>query len=151
MPSKVAFTRSRSQAALPARTGRLSRAADKPRIARRPPPKDRDRDFPKEKPPVAYCSGMVGSPAALTRCDAMLTGGGIGGLEAARDLRRRAYAVALHERAEPGRAASWASGGIIGATLRDESDPSCDLRPVRRELWPGFGGAVHSESGLDPE
>ncbi len=83
--------------------------------------------------------------------DAIVIGGGVMGLAAARDLRRRGYTVTLLERAQPGRAASWASAGIIGATLRDESDPSYHLRRVSRELWPAFAEAVHSESGMDPE
>src|SRR5712691_6618880 len=83
--------------------------------------------------------------------DAIVIGGGVMGLAAARDLRRRGHTVTLLERAQPGRAASWASAGIIGATLRDESDPSYHLRRVSRELWPAFAEAVQSESGLDPE
>src|SRR4051794_3535160 len=83
--------------------------------------------------------------------DAIVIGGGVMGLAAARALRRRGYAVTLLERSQPGRAASWASAGIIGATLRDESDPSYHLRRVSRELWPVFAEEVQSESGLDPE
>src|SRR5712691_6492547 len=76
--------------------------------------------------------------------DAIVIGGGVMGLAAARDLRRRGHTVTLLERAQPGRAASWASAGIVGATLRDESDPSYHLRLVSRELWPAFAEAVHS-------
>ena len=83
--------------------------------------------------------------------DAIVIGGGVMGLATARELRRRGHTVTLLERAQPGRAASWASAGIIGATLRDESDPSYHLRRVSRELWPAFAEAVHSESGMDPE
>jgi len=83
--------------------------------------------------------------------DAIVVGGGVMGLVAARELRRRGYAVTLLERAQPGRAASWASAGIIGATLRDESDPSFHLRRVSRELWPAFAEALRAESGMDPE
>jgi glycine oxidase len=73
------------------------------------------------------------------------------GLASARELRRRGYSVTLVDRAQPGRAASWASAGIIGATLRDESDPQYALRGLSRDLWPGFAAAVHEESGMDPE
>src|SRR5438105_4545030 len=83
--------------------------------------------------------------------DAIVIGGGVMGLAAARELRRRGYSVTLLERGQPGRAASWASAGIIGATLRDESDPSFHLRRVSRDLWPAFAAAVEEESGLDPE
>src|SRR5438034_5699192 len=73
------------------------------------------------------------------------------GLASARELRRRGHSVTLLERAQPGRAASWASAGIIGATLRDESDPSYQMRQISRELWPPFAEAIQDESGLDPE
>src|SRR5438445_4354666 len=83
--------------------------------------------------------------------DAIVIGGGVMGLAAARELRRRGHTVTLLERAQPGRAASWASAGIIGATLRDESDPSYHLRRVSRELWPAFAEAIQNDSGMDPE
>lgn len=73
------------------------------------------------------------------------------GLAVARELRRRGHTVTLLERARPGRAASWASAGIIGATLRDEGDPRYALRRLSRELWPAFAQEVQTESGLDPE
>jgi glycine oxidase len=83
--------------------------------------------------------------------EAVVIGGGVMGLASARELRRRGYSVTLLDRAQPGRAASWASAGIIGATLRDESDPQHALRALSRKLWPAFAAAVEDEAGLDPE
>ena len=83
--------------------------------------------------------------------DAIVIGGGVMGLASARELRRRGYRVRLLERAQPGRAASWASAGIIGATLRYESDPRYALRQVSAQLWPDFAAAIQEESGLDLE
>jgi glycine oxidase len=83
--------------------------------------------------------------------EAIVIGGGVMGLAAARELRQRGHDVTLLERAQPGRAASWASAGIIGATLRDEADPSYQLRRLSRELWRAFAEAIQAESGLDPE
>src|SRR5579864_5830058 len=83
--------------------------------------------------------------------DAVVIGGGVMGLASARELRKRGFSVTLLDRAQPGRAASWASAGIIGATLRDESDPQHALRALSRQLWPAFAAAVQEESGLDPE
>jgi glycine oxidase len=83
--------------------------------------------------------------------EAIVIGGGVMGLASARELRRRGFGVTLVERGQPGRAASWASAGIIGATLRDESDPQFELRKVSRQLWPAFAEALQAESGLDPE
>jgi glycine oxidase len=83
--------------------------------------------------------------------EAVVIGGGVMGLGAARELRRRGFQVTLLERAQPGRAASWASAGIIGATTRDEADPNHHLREVSRGLWPGFAATLKAESGVDPE
>ncbi len=83
--------------------------------------------------------------------DALVIGGGVMGLGAARAIRQRGLSVTLLERAQPGRAASWASAGIIGATVREESDPSYHLRRVSEALWPAFAEALLAESGLDPE
>src|SRR5436309_10155324 len=93
--------------------------------------------------------GPQGSTPGMA--EAIVVGGGVMGLAAGRELQRRGYAVTLLERGQPGRAASWASAGIIGATLRDESDPSYHLRRVSRALWPAFAKAIHDESGMDPE
>jgi len=82
---------------------------------------------------------------------AIVVGGGVMGLASARALRQRGWQVTLVDRNQPGRGASWASAGIIGATLRDESDPGYDLRRVSRALWPAFAAALQEESGLDPE
>jgi glycine oxidase len=83
--------------------------------------------------------------------EAVVIGGGVMGLSSARELRKRGFEVTLLDRAQPSRAASWASAGIIGATLRDESDPQHALRRLSRELWPAFAEAIQAESGLDPE
>ncbi|MBV9545758.1 MAG: glycine oxidase ThiO [Chloroflexi bacterium] len=83
--------------------------------------------------------------------DVIVVGGGVMGLAAARELRRRGQSVSLLERATPGRAASWASAGIIGATTRDENDPGYELRHLSRQLWPDFATQLEEESGLDPE
>jgi glycine oxidase len=84
--------------------------------------------------------------------EVVVIGGGVMGLGAARELRRRGFAqVCLIERGQTGRGASWASAGIIGATEREESDPRLELRRVSRELWPTFAAELAEGSGLDPE
>ena len=83
--------------------------------------------------------------------DVVVIGGGVMGLASARELRRRAHRVTLLDRSSPGKAASWASAGIIGATTRDEADPNCELRRLSRTLWPRFAEELQAESGLDPE
>src|SRR4051794_6844959 len=83
--------------------------------------------------------------------EALVIGGGVMGLSAARELRKRSYGVTVVDRAQPGGAASWASAGIIGATLRDESSPTFELRQVSRRLWPAFAADIQAESDMDPE
>src|SRR5690242_2158265 len=75
------------------------------------------------------------------------------GLAAACALRRRGHAVTLLDRAQPGQAnsASWASAGIVGATLDDAQDPRAELRQLSRQLWPTFAAELQAASGLDPE
>src|SRR5438552_8162759 len=91
------------------------------------------------------------TPRSVGMADAIVIGGGVMGLAAARELAQRGHAVTLLERAQPGRAASWASAGIIGSTSRVESGPNAALRRVSEALWPAFADAVQAESGLDPE
>ena len=84
--------------------------------------------------------------------EVVVVGGGVMGLGAARELRRRGFEqVCLIERGQTGRGASWASAGIVGATERDEADPRLELRRVSRDLWPAFAAELRDESGLDPE
>lgn len=84
--------------------------------------------------------------------DAIVVGGGVMGLAAARELRRRGLGhVLLLERTTPGQAASWASAGIVGAATGDPAAPTADLRRLSLRLWPTFAAAAREESGLDPE
>jgi glycine oxidase len=83
--------------------------------------------------------------------DVVVIGGGAVGLAAARELRRRGRSVTLLERAQPGRAASWASAGIVGAPTGPETEPGFRLQELSRRLWPAFAAELQAESGLDPE
>jgi glycine oxidase len=59
--------------------------------------------------------------------------------------------VTLLERGQPGRAASWASAGIVGAPTGPQTEPGFQLQALSRRLWPGFARELAAESGLDPE
>jgi glycine oxidase len=84
--------------------------------------------------------------------EVVVIGGGVMGLGAARELRRRGFRqVSVIERGQTGRGASWASAGIVGATERDEADPRLELRRVSREMWPTFAAELKDDAGLDPE
>jgi glycine oxidase len=73
------------------------------------------------------------------------------GLGAARELRRRGYGVTLVERGEPGRAASWASAGIVGARAPWSHSATGRLQTLSAELWPKLAEALRDESGMDVE
>ncbi len=83
--------------------------------------------------------------------DVAIIGGGVMGLGLARALRHRGLSVVLLERGQPGRAASWASAGIISDPVGDPADPGFQLERLSRQLWPEFAAALTAESGLDPE
>ena len=83
--------------------------------------------------------------------DVAIIGGGVMGLAAAREFRRRGLSVTILERGQPGRAASWASAGIVGAPTGPRTEPGFQLQALSRQLWPNFAAELHEESGLDPE
>lgn len=83
--------------------------------------------------------------------DAVVIGGGAIGLATARELRRRGLTVTLLERGQPGRAASWASAGIVGAPTGPQTEPGYQLQKLSWSLWPAYAAELEAESGLDPE
>jgi glycine oxidase len=83
--------------------------------------------------------------------DAIVVGGGVMGLATARELRRRGLAVTLLERGQTGRAASWASAGIVGAPTGPRTEPGHALQTLSRQLWPSYAAELEADSGLDPE
>ena len=83
--------------------------------------------------------------------DAVVIGGGAVGLATARELRRRRLSVTVLERDRPGRAASWASAGIVSAPAGPSVEPGVQLQALSYRLWPAFAKQVQDESGLDPE
>jgi glycine oxidase len=95
------------------------------------------------------------SKLALARrvlmADAVVIGGGVMGLLAARELRKRGLAVTLVERDRPGRQASWASAGILTAARPTETGPDADLKRRSAELYPNLVADLREESDVDPE
>jgi glycine oxidase len=83
--------------------------------------------------------------------DIVIVGGGAMGLAAARALQKRGKRVLLCERGQTGRAASWASAGIVTAPNGPASDPDYYLDDLSWRLWPDFAAQLIEESGLDPE
>jgi len=83
--------------------------------------------------------------------DIVIVGGGAIGLAAARALQKRGKSVVLCERAQTGRAASWASAGIVTAPSGPPNDPDYLLDALSWQQWPDFAAKLTEESGLDPE
>ncbi|WP_043112039.1 NAD(P)/FAD-dependent oxidoreductase, partial [Solimonas flava] len=86
------------------------------------------------------------------RVDVAIAGGGVIGLACAEALSRRGFTVAVFERAEFGRAASWAGGGMLCPLPPDHCPPA--LRPLLDEslaLYPAWCERLQRESGIDPE
>ena len=83
--------------------------------------------------------------------DAVVIGGGVMGLLAARELRKRGLDVTLVERDRPGRQASWASAGILTAARPTEIGPDADLKRRSAELYPALVADLREESDVDPE
>src|SRR3954466_4333685 len=81
--------------------------------------------------------------------DALVVGGGIMGLLAARELRRLGMQVALLERDRPGRQASWASAGILANTSGQSLDPVDALLAASQPLFPVLADELKQETGLD--
>jgi glycine oxidase len=81
--------------------------------------------------------------------DVLIIGGGVIGLLAAYELHGRGLGVALLERDQPGRQASWASAGILSKTARGSEDPVEGLRAASAPLYPALVAALHEETGMD--
>ena len=81
--------------------------------------------------------------------DVVVIGGGVMGLLAARELRRRGLTVTLVERDRPGQQASWASAGIISQTVKTAEDPFLALRARSAAGYAAFARTLRDETGVD--
>jgi glycine oxidase len=73
------------------------------------------------------------------------------GLLAAYQLRGRGLDVALLERDQPGRQASWASAGILSKTVSSDRDPYQGLRGASASMFPQLVAQLEDESGVDTQ
>ncbi len=84
--------------------------------------------------------------------DVIIIGAGVIGLAIARALAQRRLRVAVLERGEPGREASWAAAGMLAPQGEVTAQGVfLDLGLRSRELYPGFAAALKEETGLDIE
>lgn len=83
--------------------------------------------------------------------DVIVIGGGIIGCACALRLAQRGRRVTLLERAASGKAASWASAGIVDSGSPLRTDPLAELRRASFALWPEFAAELREKTGMDPE
>jgi len=86
------------------------------------------------------------------RYDVVVVGAGVVGLSVAYAMARRGASVAVLDRREPGREASWAGAGLLpaqGDPERRPSHPTLQLRAWSAELYPEWSEALREETGID--
>lgn len=83
--------------------------------------------------------------------DALVLGAGAIGLLAARELRRAGLQVAVLERDQPGRQASWASAGIVHGPEPWATDPYSQLHNLSASLFPRLSAELQDETSIDVE
>src|SRR5205814_8749777 len=90
---------------------------------------------------------------AMKTAGLAIIGGGVIGLSIARALPRRGIRdVAIIEKNECGRGASWAAGGILAPQIEaDTSDDFFRLACASRDLYPQFAAELQTESSIDVE
>jgi glycine oxidase len=82
--------------------------------------------------------------------DVIVIGAGVIGLAIAFELAERGAAVRIYDRAEPGRAASWAAAGMLAPyTERVENGDLVALCAASLQEYPDFAQRVLAASGVD--
>lgn len=86
----------------------------------------------------------------MTTYDAVIAGGGLIGACIALELAEASLRVALYDAREPGREASWASGGMISAAPENPGMiPFMPMSLASVALYPEFIGKVEGLTGKD--
>lgn len=96
--------------------------------------------------------------------DVGIIGGGLMGLACARELAQRGATVAVFDRGQPGREASWAGAGMLGAQCEAARYPPSvtgdgaaaqqamfEMCLRSRATYPDYGAALLEETGIDVE
>jgi glycine oxidase len=87
---------------------------------------------------------------APERAEVLVVGGGVVGCAIALRLRDRGLDVAVVDRGEPGREASWAAGGILAPQVEAHGPgPFVDLMRAGVARWRGFADELRARAGLD--
>lgn len=84
--------------------------------------------------------------------DFLIVGGGVIGMMTALQLADAGHSVAIVERGQCGREASWAGGGIVSPLYPWRySRPISALSSWSEERYPELAGRLFEETGIDPE
>jgi glycine oxidase len=90
--------------------------------------------------------------AADASFDTIIVGGGVIGCAIAWRLAQARQRVALVERHEPGREASWAAGGMLAAQAEaDQADAFLELALASRALYASFAKELLTTTGINIE
>lgn len=88
----------------------------------------------------------------MNKFDVIVVGGGLMGMLSARELTQAGCSVAVVERNEAGREASWAGGGILSPLYPWRyPDPVSALASWSQQRYPQLLDAIYKESGIDPQ
>jgi glycine oxidase len=88
----------------------------------------------------------------MRKFDFIVVGGGIIGMMTARELAQRDASVAIFDRGELGREASWAAGGILSPMRPWAEHPgSTELSEQGKILYPEYIESLKQETGIDSE
>ena len=86
------------------------------------------------------------------KVDCIVVGGGLLGMLTARALRREGLSVAILERGEAGREASWAGGGILSPLIPWRyPDAVSELVVWSQRHYPLLVEELLEQTGIDPE
>ena len=79
----------------------------------------------------------------------VVIGAGVAGLSIGWRLALGGADVVVLERAQPGRGATWAAGGMIAATAEhaDHAAPDAQFAARAASLWPEFAREIEERSG----
>src|SRR6218665_2854891 len=82
----------------------------------------------------------------------VIVGAGVIGMMTARELARAQCEVALLERSQMGKEASWAGGGIVSPLYPWRySAPVTALASAAQQAYPALADELVEETGIDPE
>tara|TARA_R110002111_G_scaffold18931_3_gene46323 strand:+ start:4816 stop:5922 length:1107 start_codon:yes stop_codon:yes gene_type:complete len=82
--------------------------------------------------------------------DVNIVGGGVIGLSIAYELAQQGLSVAVFDRQQFGKEASWAGAGMLPpADLKSASTPGIQLRAASKTMWADWSCRLKEESGID--